>query len=72
MEVVVWGVGIIVTALTGFWLIMAIPLAYSLWRYIAVLRVCATCGSRELIPTDSPIGRQIVETTKKPDATLGS
>jgi hypothetical protein len=26
---------------------------------------CSACGSKDLVPTDSPVGRQLVESSKK-------
>jgi uncharacterized membrane protein YqaE (UPF0057 family) len=42
------------------WLCFLIPgLIYSLWRLSARKKVCAGCGSAQLIPLNSPMGRKI-------------
>lgn len=42
------------------WCFFLIPgLLYSAWRMTARRTVCGVCGSSNLIPLDSPIGRQI-------------
>jgi len=42
------------------WLCVLFPgLFYSLWRLAARRNVCASCGSAQLVPSDSPVGRRI-------------
>lgn len=42
------------------WLCLVVPgLIYSLWRVSSRYEACPSCGGKELIPTDSPIGRQL-------------
>lgn len=42
------------------WCFFLLPgLLYSAWRVTARRTVCIVCGSPNLIPVDSPIGRQI-------------
>ena len=42
------------------WLCFLVPgLIYSLWRLTTRRQVCAACGSHELAPVDSPIGRKL-------------
>lgn len=44
------------------WLCFIVPgLIYSLWRLSARHDACAACGSRKLVPADSPVGRRIVQ-----------
>jgi hypothetical protein len=39
------------------WVFLLIPgVIYSLWRHSARHRVCACCGSKDLIPLSSPRG----------------
>lgn len=41
------------------WLCFIIPgLIYTIWRHSASKQVCKSCGSKEIIPTDSPIAKQ--------------
>jgi rRNA maturation endonuclease Nob1 len=35
-------------------------LIYSVWRHSASKQVCKSCGSNEVIPTDSPIAKQLL------------
>lgn len=42
------------------WLCFIIPgLIYSIWRLNTRGDVCASCGSAELVPADSPAGKRI-------------
>ena len=44
------------------WCLFIIPgLVYSIWRHASRSYVCAECGSKELIPADSPRGRRLVQ-----------
>jgi hypothetical protein len=44
------------------WLCFILPgLIYSVWRHSSQFTGCDACGSREMIPVDSPIGKRIVE-----------
>jgi hypothetical protein len=43
------------------WICFLLPgLVYSIWRYNTQFTACNACGGKEMIPVDSPIGRQIV------------
>lgn len=43
------------------WLCLIIPgVIYSIWRMTSKHEACSKCGSKEVIPTDSPIGRKLV------------
>jgi len=42
------------------WLCFLIPgLIYSIWRLSTRKDICAKCGSPDLIPVDSPIGKKL-------------
>ena len=42
------------------WLFFLLPgLIYSIWRLTTKTKVCPACGSEELVPPDSPVGRQM-------------
>jgi hypothetical protein len=42
------------------WLMFIIPgLIYSLWRLSTRRKVCGSCGSHELVPLNSPRGKQL-------------
>ena len=44
------------------WCCFIIPgLIYTLWRLTSREDVCRACGSHELVPLDSPFGRQLAE-----------
>lgn len=43
------------------WLCFLVPgLIYSFWRLSTRQDACAKCGSTDLVPIDSPVGRQLV------------
>jgi len=43
------------------WLCLIVPgLIYSLWRANSRHDICAKCGGAEVIPADSPIGKNII------------
>jgi hypothetical protein len=45
------------------WLCFLIPgLIYSIWRLNTRHSVCPKCGSSDIIPSDSPIGLQLIKT----------
>lgn len=66
LEASLWlGTVIIFLALSwaiGF-LFGLIALTYSLWRLTGSNKSCASCGAPELVPADSPRGRQIAVET---------
>ncbi len=42
------------------WLCFLVPgLFFSIWRLTARYSACAKCGSREIIPLDSPVGKEL-------------
>ncbi|WWQ13006.1 hypothetical protein PQ43W_60 [Ralstonia phage PQ43W] len=42
------------------WCWFLVPgLIYTLWRMSKKHKVCRTCGSRDLVPRSSPIGRRL-------------
>lgn len=42
------------------WICLLVPgLIYSIWRMTSKQRVCRACGSPEIVPLDSPIGRRL-------------
>jgi len=44
------------------WLCFLIPgLIYSIWRLSSRQDACAKCGSTEVIPIDSPIGKKLLQ-----------
>jgi len=44
------------------WLCFLVPgLVYSLWRLSTRRDVCAKCGSADLIPIDSPLGKKLFQ-----------
>jgi hypothetical protein len=43
------------------WLCFLVPgLIYSIWRHTRRHDVCRACGSAELVPVNTPLGRQMV------------
>jgi hypothetical protein len=54
------------------WLLFLLPgLIYSLWRLGTRYDGCAACGSRDLIPLDSPRARQLLAGAGSTAATPG-
>lgn len=44
------------------WLCFLLPgLIYSVWRLTTKQQVCRSCGASNLVPIDSPVGRQIAD-----------
>lgn len=42
------------------WICCIVPgVIYSVWRLTTRSKVCRTCGSADLVPTSSPVGRQL-------------
>jgi hypothetical protein len=45
------------------WFSYLIPgVIYTLWCRHQTHRVCSRCGSRDIVPADSPVGRKLAET----------
>ena len=52
------------------WLLFLVPgLIYSLWRLGTRYNGCPACGSRNLIPLDSPRGQQMLRAARSSTAT---
>jgi hypothetical protein len=52
------------------WLAFLIPgLIYSLWRITSRYDACPKCGSPNMIPTDSPVGRRLLEEQRQSQIT---
>ncbi len=58
-ELCLWIVFAIICSATT-WLLMLIPLAYTLYRAINRRTVCSLCNSTEIIPEDSPNGKALI------------
>lgn len=44
----------------ALWVLFCFPgLIYSLWRLSSRTRVCRQCGSPQIVPLTSPVGRQL-------------
>ena len=43
----------------GLWILLLPGLIYSIWRLTSRYKVCAHCGSDQLVPEHSPMGQQI-------------
>lgn len=67
IEIFLWLVAIFVFAEVGMMagILFALPaLAYSVWRITSIHRVCPACRAPQVIPTDSPHGRQLLENSR--------
>jgi hypothetical protein len=53
------------------WCAMILPgLIYSLWRHGSQRKACAKCGSAELVPISTPVGRDLVARFHPPTEAL--
>lgn len=42
------------------WLMLIVPgIIYSVWRVTTIRKLCPACGSSDLVPLESPRGRQL-------------
>jgi uncharacterized membrane protein YqaE (UPF0057 family) len=49
------------------WLCLLVPgLVYSIWRLSTRAPACASCGARQLVPADSPVGRRLTARDRGP------
>lgn len=46
------------------WLCFGLGILYSIWRHASRYNGCAKCGSPNVVPLDSPIGRKLAHETK--------
>ena len=60
LELTLWIVGLIAMPFLSF-LVVLIPIAYSVYRLTGRKRRCAACHASTLVPVDSPAGRQLLE-----------
>ena len=52
------------------WLFFIVPgLMYSVWRITSRKEVCGACGSDQLVPADSPRGRQLIKNSSVDQST---
>lgn len=55
------------------WLMFLVPgLVYSLWRLSTRTPACTKCGSTQLVPLDSPVGKRLMAEYAKPVAPKSS
>ena len=55
------------------WLSFLVPgLIYSLWRLTTRQKVCRKCGTPNLVPTDTPRGRKLLEEFRTSDQAIHS
>jgi hypothetical protein len=49
----------------ALWLFFLLPgLIYSIWRLTSRYYACPACGSCDYVPTDTPLGRRLLETSQ--------
>ena len=49
----------------ALWLFFLLPgLIYSIWRLTSRYYACPACGSCDYVPTDTPLGRKLLETSQ--------
>ena len=59
-EIFVWIAFIGGGYLTGLWLLLLVPLVYSISRQSGQHKECKQCGGRELIPLDTPRAEKLL------------
>ena len=69
MELLLWGSGILVILfskmLFGFWLIAMLPgVFYTIWRITTKYDGCKVCNSKNIVPLDSPKGKELSNRNK--------
>lgn len=43
------------------WIFFIVPgIIYSIWRWSSVYKVCRVCGNANIVPMDSPKGREMI------------
>jgi len=58
LELFLWFLFLIISASTGAWWSMLIPFIYTIMRGTSYKDVCSSCGSSEIVPLESEVGRQ--------------
>jgi hypothetical protein len=64
IELILWLV--FVPAVLYLWLAFIIPLIYSLWRLTSKYQACPQCGTPNMIPEDTPRGRELLQKIAPP------
>lgn len=67
-EVLVWVLFVFISAGTGAWWLMIVPLVYTVIRAVSSKHTCASCGSTNIIPKDSPAAQKVIATKEQTDA----
>ena len=57
-EVAAWAACVAAALLLGWWVMLA-AIAVSVYRMVTSAHRCAGCGASELVPPDSPVGREL-------------
>lgn len=55
-EIILWLLGLLTF---GIVLLIAIP--YSIWRMCSKTKACPKCGAQNMIPLDTPAGKELAE-----------
>jgi hypothetical protein len=58
-EVVAWVAAIAIANATMAWILLILPLGYSIYRVSTKASCCAKCDSSDVIPVDTPQGQMI-------------
>lgn len=78
-ELVVWLAGLLGAIFISAWeapivrlyggskwyLAFAIPVIFSIWRYVTSYTGCPTCKCQSIVPLDSPAGQKLAKDMKK-------
>jgi hypothetical protein len=64
-ELLVW-IGAIILAAVAHWIFLLGALTFSFWRFAAgVPGQCSRCRSHDVIPLDSPLGRELTKRVQR-------
>lgn len=58
-EIALWILGLLTA---GLLLLIAIP--YSIWRLCSKIKACPKCGAQNMLPLDTPAGKELAEKFK--------
>lgn len=65
-EIAAWLIALVAAALSGWWPLLVLPLAFSLARQVHRKRVCSACGSSRLVPPETPVAQRLVRDLAPP------
>lgn len=61
VDLLLWGCGLVL-----LWPVLIVAVVHSLWRLAAAYDACRECGSKQLVPVDSPVALQFKQKAPSP------